>query len=67
LCTNSLPCPVSSGDILLSSVREQSTSHNEQGTVNKPSSVSLGQQRNFSEEPQFMEVFLEIIQRQRLR
>ena len=29
-------------------MREQITSHNEQDTVNKPRSVSLGQQRNLS-------------------
>ena len=46
LCTNSLPCSVSSGGFLLSSVREQSTSHYEQDTLNKPRSVSLGQHRN---------------------
>ena len=59
LCTNSLLCSVCSGGFLLSSVREQSTSHNEQHTVNIPRSVSLGQQRNLSEEPQYTEVLLE--------
>jgi len=38
LCTNLLPCSVSSGGCLLSSVREQNTSHNEQDTENKPRS-----------------------------
>lgn len=48
LCTSSLPCSVSSGSFLLSSVREQSTSHNEPDTVNRPRSVSLDQHRTFS-------------------
>ena len=48
LCTSSLPCSVSSGGFLLSSGREQSTSHNEQENVNRPRSVSSDQHRNIS-------------------